>query len=79
MAADGKIDRQMENEINGQHQAFKIVPILCNVDLFYIFDLDIWIKLYIRNLRQRGTCIKRLFLPPMKPKNENCFSLVSLY
>ena len=28
---------------------------------------------------ERGTCIKRLFWPPMRPKNENWFSQVSSY
>ena len=26
-----------------------------------------------------ATCIKRLFWPPMRPKNKSCFSLVSSY
>ena len=29
------------------------------------------------NLMQRGTCIKGLFWPPLKPKIENCFSPIS--
>ena len=26
---------------------------------------------------QRGTCIKRLFWPPLEPKTESCFSPIS--
>ena len=28
---------------------------------------------------QRGTCIKGLFWPPLEPKTESCFSLISSY
>ena len=51
MAEDGNIDRQMEKEMNGQHQTFKIVCILCNIVVFYIFEFDILMKLYLRNPR----------------------------
>ena len=30
-------------------------------------------------VKQRGTCIKGLFWPPLEPKTESCFSPISSY
>ena len=40
----------------------------------------IWILNLIKKKRyQRGTCIKGLFWPPLEPKTESFFSLISYY
>ena len=41
MAEDGKMNGQMEKDINGQYQTFKTVSIISNVDKFNKFDLNV--------------------------------------
>ena len=49
---------------------------LISVKFFFFFFFFFFIS---PNHVQRDTCIKGLFLPPLEPKTECCFSPISSY